>query len=345
MWPFTRILLILVAGGLTGLGVGKAAAQDVLACPEATTLEALATCISGQMPQRDSNLYVAPTPVQQADFADLTTQMMSGLCNFGLPASLADNYQIRTFTDALTNKSYCLLMEVLDADLDGFVDKGWGTFIVNSNATRRDLNHSAPHPIFDSTTERQAINIFQDTDSRSYLMCGAHRYANGTSGGSCESNYGEADCAHQTNTMFHAAVEAMNRYYAPTAWTHIQWHGNSSCSPLDVYGSQGFNAAQPPESNIISLKNLMATNQPSYGFELTGTGSACTLNATENVQGQLLNGATNICLSSAGGTPTNKFVHLEQSLNIRTAGAQVWNLSVAQNWPIRAPSAIPVRDN
>lgn len=326
-----------VAGTCFLLGLtANAVAQGLLTCPTATTLDALATCIHDQMPQLGSNQYVPPTAAERADYAAVVTQMMNGQCDFDLPASLSANYQIRTFTDALTSKSYCLLMEVLDVDLDGIVDKGWGTFMVNNGASRPTLNHSAPHPIFDQMTENQAINIFQDTDSRSYLMCGAHRHANGLTGGTCESNYGEADCAHQIDGMFHAAVEAMNAYYGETAWTHLQWHGkaDTTCQMVDIYGSQGFNAAQPPDSNVVSLKDLMAINQPDYTFELTGTGSECNLNATDNVQGRYLNGATNICRSNAGGVPTNRFVHLEQSNNIRRGGAEVWNLSIAQNWPI-----------
>lgn len=313
----------------------EAVAQELLTCPAATTLDALATCIRDQMPKTGSNQYVPPTAAERADFAAVVTQMMNGQCAFDLPATLAASYQLRTFTDSVTGKSYCLLMEVLDADLDGIVDKGWGTFILNNSAARLTLNHSAPHPIYDSLTENQAINVFQDTDSRSYLMCGAHRHANGVTGGTCESNYGEADCAHQSDGMFHAAVEAMNVYYGDTAWTHVQWHGkaDTTCPLVDVYGSQGFNAAQPAESNILSLKDLMAINRPEYTFELTGTGSACNLNATDNVQGRYLNGAADICRSNAGGTPANKFVHLEQSNNIRRAGAEVWNLSIGQNWP------------
>lgn len=298
------------------------------------------------MPKKDTDLYKPPSAAERADFAAVVTQMMNGACNFALPASLAANYQIRTFPDSPTAKSYCLLMEVVDAvpavpHPDGVVDKGWGTFIVNNNAKRRNLNHSAPHPIFDQTTENQAINIFQDTDSRSYLMCGAHRHTNGESDpySTCEKDYGEADCAHQINTMFHAAVVALNQYYASTPWTHIQWHGNTSCPDVDVYGSQGFSKVQLPDSNVLSLRNVMANNQKDFTFKLTCDPAcdkpACeNLDATDNVQGQYLNGATNICRSNKGGAPTNKFVHLEQSDHIRKGGAEIWNLSVEQNWPI-----------
>jgi hypothetical protein len=78
----------------------------------------------------------------------------------------------------------------------------------------------------------------------------------------------------------------------------------------------------------------MAHNQPSYTFTLTGDPACVKLDATDNVQGRYLNGATNICLDNTGGAPTNKFVHLEQTKHIRDGGACIWNLSVEQNWPI-----------
>ena len=59
-----------------------------------------------------------------------------------------------------------VLMEVRDANSNGSVDRGWGTFIVNNDAMR-ELSHQAPHPISDSTTEIQAITIFKENDSRS----------------------------------------------------------------------------------------------------------------------------------------------------------------------------------
>jgi len=335
----SRLVLAIAAFAWLGIGVAAdAAAQVLLTCPAATTLDALATCISNQMPRPGMGRYVPPRPEEQADFAAVVTQMMNGQCEFDLPDSLAANYQIRTFTDSGTGKSYCLLMEVLDADENRIVDKGWGTFIVNNNATRPALNQSAPHPRFDSMTENQAINIFQDTDSGSYLMCGAHRHANGTTGGACEASYGEADCAHQVNTMFHAAVVALDQFYDGALWTHIQWHGNAMCPTdpgvqMDVFGSQGFAQAQPPDSNVASLRDLMVVHQPDFAFHLTPS-DVCPLNGTENVQGRYLNGADNLCHPNDIGAPTNKFVHLEQSLNIRRGGAAVWDLSVSQNWPI-----------
>jgi len=60
---------------------------------------------------------------------------MNGECDFDLPDHLAANYQVNTFSDSVTNKSYCVLVQVLDADGGGYVDKGWG----------RSLSTTTPH--------------------------------------------------------------------------------------------------------------------------------------------------------------------------------------------------------
>jgi hypothetical protein len=138
------------------------------------SLDALATCIRNQMPASGSNGYIAPTAAQQTDWRTVIREMLEGSCSATLPTSLIGIMQRRTFTDSANGRSYCLLMEVFDANNNGRVDRGWGTFIVY-NAAAREVSHHAPHPISDSTTENQAIGVFRDTDSRSYLMAGAHR--------------------------------------------------------------------------------------------------------------------------------------------------------------------------
>src|SRR5262249_4765683 len=89
--------LVLAIAACVCLGIGTAVdagAQVLLTCPAATTLDALATCISNQMPRPGLGSYVPPTPGEQADFAAVVTQMMSGQCGFALPDSLSANYQV-----------------------------------------------------------------------------------------------------------------------------------------------------------------------------------------------------------------------------------------------------------
>src|SRR5262249_52160043 len=147
-------LCFLCAGVLAASASVAGAAQ--LPCSTTTTLEALVGCIVTQMPQSISNGYVAPSSQQRTDYRTVVNQMLHGQCDATLPASLASTLQRRTFTDSQNGKSYCLLMETKDANDDGYVDKGWGTFIV-SNSAVREISHQAPHPIYDGDTANQAI--------------------------------------------------------------------------------------------------------------------------------------------------------------------------------------------
>src|SRR5262245_28221870 len=111
-----RLALVVVAFVLFS---NRPTSAATLTCSSAATLDALGTCIAGQMPASGSNGFVAPSAQEQADWRSVVTQMLNGACNFALPASLATNAQIRTFTDTSSGKSYCLLMEVLDANNNG----------------------------------------------------------------------------------------------------------------------------------------------------------------------------------------------------------------------------------
>src|SRR5262245_21629705 len=250
VWLVTLVLLSPVANAAN------------LTCSASTTLDSLATCIRTQMPGSGSNGFVAPSATEQADWRSVVGQMLGGQCGFALPPSLAGIMQIRTFTDSENGKSYCLFMEVLDANNNGVVDRGWGTFIVDPNAVR-ELSHQAAHPISDSTTENQAIGIFKGTSSRSYLMAGAHRSANGGSS-SCQSSYEPADAAHNVANMFHPTNAELMAFYGAAPWYAIQWHGMAAdtCGTVEVYISHGRNIAPLSSDKIVQLKNNVLVYHP-----------------------------------------------------------------------------------
>jgi hypothetical protein len=296
---------------------------NVLTCPSSTDLESLVTCIRTQMPQSGSGGYVAPTPTQRADWRAVVDQMLQGSCDFAVPGSLTGIAQVRTFTDTGNGRSYCLLMEVLDRNSNGFVDHGFGTFIVYKNAARQ-LSHQAVHPIADSTTEIQAVTIFRDTDSRSFLMAGAHRDANAAAS-TCRPSHPESDASHNSNTMVQATNEALLAYYGATPWVAIQWHGMAAatCPRTHVYPSHGRDVPPAPTDTIAVLRGNVRAHHPTWDVDLPGSG-ACTLNATENVQGRLLNGvaADSVC-GTETSTHTQRFVHIEQDPNFRSPGGWI----------------------
>jgi hypothetical protein len=316
-----------------------------LSCSSSTTLESLIDCISGQMPAHDSDGFVAPTNTQKADFQTVVRRMLGNECDFALPASLSANMAIRTFTDSSNGRWYCLLMEVTSTVTPGAVDKGWGTFITYPGATR-EISHHVPHPKFDMNapgssgdayTEREAIRIFKLSHSRSYLMAGARR-STSLDDSSCQSEYYETDCAHDIKNMFFPANQALHAFYGAGDWTAIQWHGkNASTCNNDIFMSIGFDAAPPAGSKVLALKSRIQQERPTWVVQ-TPRRASCDLNATTNVQGRLLNGvpAKKVCGTSAS-TPSHKFLHIEQTVNIIGADLD----GVAGSWANAIMTAFP----
>lgn len=327
-------LVLLVAALCASSGTASAAN---LTCSSATTLDALATCLRNQIPASGSNGFAAPTVSEQNDWRGVVNQMLNGSCSITLPPSIASIAQVRTFTDSGSGTSYCLLMEVLDANANGKVDRGWGAFMVNPNAVR-EISHQAPHPISDSTTENQAIGIFGGSDSRSYLMAGAHRLANSGSS-SCQSSYAPADAAHNVNNMFHATNLELMAFYGSNDWQAIQWHGMAAdtCDAAEVYLSHGRTVSPAAGDKNLELKNTMLGYHPTWDLETPGTG-ACTLNATDNTQGRLINGvpAASVC-GTAASSYNGRFLHIEQDPGFRTPSD--WIPSVNEVWSGGAPTA------
>jgi hypothetical protein len=268
-------------------------------CASSTPLESLVQCITSHMARSGSEGFVVPTAAQRADWRSVVTRMLQGSCDFALPSSLVPAMHLWSFVDSGNSKTYCVLMEVEDAQHDGAVDRGWGTVVVDPHATR-ELCQAAPHPLADLDTADEAIGVFKGTNSRIFALAGTHRDANAASS-TCQSSTKVADAGHNTATMFHATTEALQTYYGSTPWVQIQWHGMaaSSCAS-EVYITYGSSRAPNPSDSIVALSDNMRTAHSSWKLDIAGSGQ-CNLNATANVQGRLLNGVpeANVCTTSA----------------------------------------------
>ncbi len=323
------LVLFILAGFFLVIKFNNASANN-LDCSTSTTLETLIGCIRGNMPASGSNGYIVPTAQERADWRTAARQMLAGSCDFPLPASLNNNFTVRTFVDAGNNRNYCVMMETADSNNNGYVDRGWGTFIVYRNALR-ELSHQAPHPIADSSTETQAITLFKETSARSYLLAGTHRDANSTLS-SCITGRPESDATHNTATVFQATNEELVAFYADRQWNAIQWHGMAAntCLNSEVYLSHGFSVVPPAGSKILQLKDELLRLHPLWKATVPGSNS-CTLNATTNVQGRLLNGvdAASVCNLEAGNYK-DVFIHIEQDPNFRSPAD--WVEAVNNTW-------------
>jgi hypothetical protein len=322
--------------GILALATAPANA-GTLSCPSATTLDALVACIRSQMPGSGSNGYRAPSLTELGAWRTVVQQMLQGNCSTALPDGIAGIASRRLFVDAENSKPYCVLMEVLDADDNGIVDRGWGTFIVDPGATR-EVSHQAPHPLSDLATDAQAADLFKDSDSRSFLMAGTHRSAS-TATSACQSAYRASDVAHNAATMYQAANEAMLTAYGTAEWWAVQWHGMAadSCTSVEVYISHGSSVAPAPGDKILELKTALLSYHPDWKIAVPGSG-ACSLTGTDNVQGRLLNGvpAADVCGTAASGY-TGQFLHIEQDPNFRSPGD--WVSGVRNTWPVGVPEA------
>lgn len=312
--------LIKVAAGLYTNGYGHSLrATQNLTCSTAVTLEDLIDCISSQMPISGSGGFVVPTTTVITDWKTVVTEMLGGNCDaITLPSTLTGIYAVTTFTD--TGQDYCVAMEILDGDDDNVVDRDWGTFIVNKSLTR-NLSIDIPHPRNDSNTDDQGIALFKMLSARTFVMAGAHRYANSVVS-SCQSSYEQADVAHNVENLFFPAVEVIADYYQAISltYTSLQFHGmgSSQCDGVNVYLTHGMNATPLASETIVSLQSNLLTAQSTWTVTVPGDSPGCTLHGTTNVEGRLLNGvaSASVCTVPASSR-TGSFIHIEQKYDYR----------------------------
>jgi hypothetical protein len=218
-------------------------------------------------------------------------------------------------------------MEELDANKDGFVDRGWAAVVIDPHA-ERELHHQVPHPVSDAETDDQAIAVFRATRSRGFVLAGAHRWAN-SAASRCQGSYVQADAAHNDETMFHATTEALMAFYGERPWWAIQWHGMAAgdCADVDIYLSHGINVAPDAADPIVRLRLRLLQEHPTWRIAVPGSG-ACNLNGTFNVQGRLLNGVprAEVC-DAAAARNSGRFIHIEQDPAFREA--RFWSAAVA----------------
>jgi len=319
--------LTLDDGGLPGTGE--------VGCASATTLGALAGCLRDTMPVSGSDGYDPPSAAALGELRAAVSRMLNGHCDFDLGPNVAPVMKLRPFTDMENGKRYCVLLETDDTNADGFVDHGWGTFIVDPTATR-ELSHQAPHPIADIDTEVQAIEMFKQTDSRSFLLCGAHR--NASTMRACDTKYRKADCAHDTDSLFFVASREIASFYGGRPHTQIQWHGMGKevCPGVTAYLSPGLAGAPPTGAPVRKLDAEVEAHNPQWSVKMPGSGT-CVMHAEDNVEGRLLNGVAAESACSVEATATSgSFVHIEQKRNARDP--KRWLDPVTRAFPIPDPT-------
>ena len=327
-----RLFYWAVAGAIL-LGSGSARAEHV-DCLDRPTLESLINCVRSHMPPKHSHGFVVPTLEEQSDWRSTVWAMLNGSCeNIFLPAGLAGSYTVRKFIDREVGLELCVLSEGLDADEDGHVDKGWGTFITNPRPLR-EINVLAPHPISDMQTHLQSVQVFKGTRARSVLVAGAHRAANGEGSGCGPSRV--SDPTHSLDTMFQPTVQEMMGFYDQTGREYgvLQFHGMASttCAGVDVYLSNGTDIAPGADDKISELRANLERRQPGWSVTTPGSEQSCDMQGAKNVQIRLLGGVPydEVCETPASEV-NPRFIQIEQKKDARDGGD--WVDAINDTWP------------
>lgn len=326
-------LLVLGTSVLLAMRPTRATGAAELTCPSSATLEELVACIRDQMPGKSSGAFVAPSVAEMSAWRSAASAMMRGDCGFALPYSLSPLVQLRRFRDADNGRSYCVLLETADRNGDGVVDRGFGAFVVDASA-ERELSHQVSHPVADAGTETQAVTVFKKTRSRTFLLAGAHRDASPDESGFHGFSM-SSDAARNTATMFHTTHAEVMSHYGGEPWWAVQWHGmaEDTCARVDVHLSHGVDTPPAAGDKILELRNNLLAREPTWRIGVAGS-RTCSLNATSNVQGRLLNSApaaTGWGFNSTAAPAARRFVHIEQHAGFRDPDR--WVAAVLATWP------------
>ena len=288
----------------------------------------------------------SPDAGERQDWYDVVTAMLdaseAGSCGaIPLPSGLAGLYELSAFTDASDAREYCVLAEI--ALVGHASKKAWGSF-VTSLAPERELAVQVAHPLGDLDTWLEGVTVFGSARARSFLLSGAHRNANDANS-SCQSSFKESDAAHETAHMFQPSTQATLDWYTSEQLDGllrvIQFHGmgTSTCPGVDVYMTYGLGpgAGNPaPGDDLLGLQAALQAAHPGWVVVVPGGTPTCTLNATTNTQGRLLNGVapTAVC-GTAAAAYSGRFIHIEQKRDFRDP--QDWLGAIEATWPVANP--------
>jgi hypothetical protein len=312
--------------------------SSITDAPCATSLFDVVQSYVNMMPTEASEKYVHPSQDVMEEWEMIVSDMLIGECNnTPLPDVLADaGYEWGIVSDVV---DYCVLASLQDLDDDGFVDFPWGIAVVHMDhnaAGVKNLSIDIPHPLHDSYTWTQGIQVFLGINARSFTMSGSHRTANAEAS-SCQDKYQMADGAHNTMNTFMASSLAIFEYYAnlpqiDTDYTAIQFHGmsNDSCED-DVYLTPGTGLYHPSSrEKVVLLRDALLTalaaadvdpRSPDPLLPISVPGETdCNMSGGTNVQGRMLNYVAvmqdKVC-TVAAHQYSGTFLHIEQQWDMR----------------------------
>lgn len=282
--------------------------------------------------RRDSDGYVAPTPIRATALAASVAGCLEGTADCVERAADAgytvcgsgDDVLVWTPNDTTVGDAY---------------------FAVRTGDAR-PLILEAPHGSYDSDTDVQAIEMFDNLKTRAVIITGTHRcgsdtdsQCSGTTGACVRSGsapYRVSDMAHATDSTFHTAHGVLSTRFRDSAVVSLHGMGDPGFSV-----SNGTKEDVAMSSPAPSLTRALETQFGGYFDELypegypaeypNGVITTCNddltgelaidsrLCGTTNVQGRLLNSVVAVeACTIAAQEASERFIHFEQENAMRT---------------------------
>ncbi len=284
---------------------------------------------TGTLPGADGNDYQTPTSTQRTDWQTAIQYMLQG--NYGLANTTANNfgYRVVIFYDTTIRETYYILEKQVSSS------NHWGMFVYNPTAKRSRLFIQAPHPKYDTYTDRQATYIFRYNSCRALFITGTHR-CNSTTNTTCSGTstvcgpsgpYKISDQAHTVDGMLQVTTNLMNN--SITNLIVIQPHGfTKGDDDPHMIMSNGTRYTPSPDYIQIIQQHLLAGDDT-----LTFKTAHLDLDwdrliALINTQGRLINNSTDPCSNNANST-NGRFIHIEQAYTLRSSTERRKKLSDA----------------
>eukprot|EP00455_Lapot_gusevi_P042540 TRINITY_DN5055_c0_g1_i4.p1 TRINITY_DN5055_c0_g1~~TRINITY_DN5055_c0_g1_i4.p1 ORF type:complete len:396 (+),score=24.74 TRINITY_DN5055_c0_g1_i4:57-1244(+) len=312
-----------------------------------------------------SNAFKPPATLSEyRSFVAAVTGALSGNYNDACALANWPSYKFLRVTDSFS--SYLLVGEFSQAN--GTVATAspvrfWGTFAANSKASSRSVIITVPHPLYDTATATQGLEVFRRSDASLYILSGAHRCANDQASGcttgvtqacsTSNSPFRMSDAGHANQTLFHQVSTRLFDLFPNAAV--IQFHGNSNTFCPDILlsdGSLSTLTVTNPLQKIFADNVLSAISNYTLTFTLGRCKNGypttdCNLCGTDNIQGKYLAGAAGCGDTVSTPNGYTRFFHLEQHLGVRN-DYRVMVDAIKATWaptPTPTPSPSPSPNN
>ncbi len=284
----------------------------------------------------DDGQFKIPTPVQLVGFENVVNLVL--LQNYDQANTQAQqlDYELVAYTDTVSANLYYVLRETYP--ISSPLATGGGIYIFQPSATYNVAIH-APHPKFDSFTNKEAISAFMKSDVRYFMMAGAHRRSHPDPSG-CQnfSDYRPSDAVHNMAHYFYVAHKAMEDFDNTIHYIELHGFGSSSFETIASQCDTGGNLAVANISETISdndagektlMHSLESVISDAGEFKTciystildTGPDDKYTryLSGSTNTLARYTNGSPSVCDQAAlAENNSHRYVHVEQSWEIRS---------------------------